>query len=150
VSNADASDCRSARCHQTRPSLHRFGFCRPFFRAVLSIISDENKRSIAALSTTLPKRLIERVMLRLRIDASFGHLGTQPFIAGLRCFALTARWILTRLNRAAFDCYFETSSLPPSHAAMLSSLTIWPSTKAKELPKFQDHGDGSSSCRPTP
>jgi hypothetical protein len=47
------------------------------------------------------------------MDAPFGHWGTQTFIAGLRCFGLTAPWIIDRpMNRAAFDTYIETQLAP--------------------------------------
>jgi transposase len=50
---------------------------------------------------------------RLRMDAPFGHWGTQTFIAGLRCFGLTVPWIIYRpMNRAAFVTYIETQLAP--------------------------------------
>jgi transposase len=50
---------------------------------------------------------------RLKAAAPFGKWGTQTFIAGLRCFGLTAPWIIDGpINRPAFDCYIETQLAP--------------------------------------
>ena len=50
---------------------------------------------------------------RLVADAPFGHWRTQTFIAGLRCGALTAPWVLDgAMNREAFDIYVETQLAP--------------------------------------
>jgi transposase len=79
---------------------------------------------------------------RLRMDAPFGHWGTQTFIAGLRCFGLTAPWILnTPMNRAAFDCYVETQLTPTlsrGDVVILDNLAVHKSKKAAEI--LQDHG----------
>jgi transposase len=50
---------------------------------------------------------------RLKAAAPFGTWGTQTFIAGLRCFGLTAPWIINGpMNRAFFDTYIETQLAP--------------------------------------
>ena len=50
---------------------------------------------------------------RLRMPAPFGHWHTQTFVAGLRCDALTAPWVLDGpMNRRAFEVYIETQLAP--------------------------------------
>lgn len=50
---------------------------------------------------------------RLHASAPFGHWQTQTFIAGLRCWGLTAPWVIDRpMNRGAFDTYVETQLTP--------------------------------------
>ncbi|RWB47282.1 MAG: hypothetical protein EOQ42_28965 [Mesorhizobium sp.] len=62
-------------------------------------------------------------------------LGTQTFIAGLRCFGLAAPWIIDRpMNRAAFDTYIEAqlaATLSRGDVVVLENLA----TRAKEPPK---------------
>jgi transposase len=60
-------------------------------------------------------RLYGRSLLgqRLRAFAPFGKWGTQTFIAGLRCWGLTAPWVLDGpMNRHAFNTYIETQLAP--------------------------------------
>ncbi|CDM61842.1 hypothetical protein LPU83_pLPU83d_0471 (plasmid) [Rhizobium favelukesii] len=72
---------------------------------------------------------------RLITDAPFGHWGTQTFIAGLRCFGLTAPWIIDRpMNREIFDTYIETQLAPtlePGNVVILDNLRVHKSDKAK-------------------
>ncbi|TWD55463.1 transposase [Agrobacterium vitis] len=79
---------------------------------------------------------------RLCMDAPFGHWGTQTFIAGLRCFGLTAPWILSNpMNLAAFDCYVETQLAPTlsrGDVVILDNLAAHKSKRAAEI--LQDHG----------
>lgn len=79
---------------------------------------------------------------RLRMEAPFGHWGTQTFIAGIRCFGLTAPWILnTPMNLAAFDCYVETQLAPTlsrGDVVILDNLAVYKSKRAAEI--LQDHG----------
>jgi len=79
---------------------------------------------------------------RLVMDAPFGHWGTQTFIAALRCFGLTAPWIVDRpMNRAAFDIYIETQLAPTlsrGDVVILDNLAVHKSTKAAEC--LRDHG----------
>jgi hypothetical protein len=50
---------------------------------------------------------------RLRAKAPFGHWKTQTFIAGLRCFGLTAPFVVDRpMNRRIFEAYVETQLAP--------------------------------------
>jgi transposase len=66
-------------------------------------------------TTTKMTRLRGRVPRgeRLRMHAPFGHWHTQTFVAGLRCDALTAPWVLDGpMNRRAFETYVETQLAP--------------------------------------
>lgn len=50
---------------------------------------------------------------RLKAKAPFGHWKTQTFIAGLRCYGLTAPWVIDKpMNRRIFDTYVETQLAP--------------------------------------
>ena len=50
---------------------------------------------------------------RLRSKAPFGHWKTQTFVAGLRCGALTAPWVVDApMDRAIFDTYVRTQLAP--------------------------------------
>lgn len=50
---------------------------------------------------------------RLPASAPFGHWKTQTFIAGLRCWGLTAPWVIEgAMDREAFDTYVETQLAP--------------------------------------
>jgi transposase len=74
---------------------------------------------------------------RLHMDAPFGHWGTQTFIAGLRCFGLTAPWIINRpMNRPAFDTYIETQLAPTlsrGDVVILDNLAVHKSKRAAEI-----------------
>lgn len=76
---------------------------------------------------------------RLRAQAPFGKWGTQTFIAGLRCFGLTAPWIINRpMNRAAFDTYVETQLAPTldrGDVVILDNLAVHKSARATECLK---------------
>jgi transposase len=71
---------------------------------------------------------------RLVMDAPFGHWGTQTFVAGLRCFGLTAPWIIDRpMNRTIFDTYVETQLVPTldrGDVVVLDNLPVHKSAKA--------------------
>jgi transposase len=73
------------------------------------------------------------------MDAPFGHWGTQTFVAGLRCFGLTAPWIVDRpMNRAIFDTYVETQLAPTLNrgdVVVLDNLAVHKSAKAAGLLK---------------
>ena len=50
---------------------------------------------------------------RLRSKAPFGHWKTQTFVAGLRCGALTAPWVIDApMDRAIFETYVRTQLVP--------------------------------------
>ena len=50
---------------------------------------------------------------RLRSKAPFGHWKTQTFVAGLRCGALTAPWVVDApMDRAIFETYVRTRADP--------------------------------------
>jgi hypothetical protein len=50
---------------------------------------------------------------RVHASAPFGHWKTHTFIAGLRCSALSAPWIIDGpITRSAFDIYIETQLAP--------------------------------------
>ena len=50
---------------------------------------------------------------RLRSKAPFGHWKTQTFVAGLRCGALTAPWVVDApMDRAIFETYVRTQLAP--------------------------------------
>ena len=76
---------------------------------------------------------------RLVADAPFGHWRTQTFIAGLRCGALTAPWVLDgAMNREAFDIYVETQLAPTLEAGdvvILDNLAVHKSQRAAEALK---------------
>jgi hypothetical protein len=73
---------------------------------------------------------------RLCMEAPFGHWQTQTFIAGLRCFGLTAPWILNQaMDRVCFDTYIETQLAPTlseGDIVILDNLAVHKSAKAAE------------------
>ena len=78
---------------------------------------------------------------RLIAEAPFGHWMTQTFIAGLRCDALVAPWVLDgAMNREAFDIYIETQLAPtlrPGDVVILDNLAAHKSSRAAEALKAQ-------------
>lgn len=88
---------------------------------------------------------------RLVDHAPFGRWRTQTFIAALRRDRIDAPWVIDgAINRATFDRYVETSSPRRSAAAMSSSSTTYPATRARRQPRaFAASARGSSSCRRT-
>ena len=66
-------------------------------------------------TTTKMTRLRGRCLRgkRLRSKAPFGHWKTQTFIAGLRCDALTAPFVIDApMDRRIFETYVETQLVP--------------------------------------
>lgn len=88
-------------------------------------------------TTTKMTRLRGRCLkgLRLRSKAPFGHWKTQTFIAGLRCFGLTAPFVIDRpMNRRIFEAYVETQLAPTLSAGdvvILDNLAAHKSSKAE-------------------
>ncbi len=76
---------------------------------------------------------------RLRARAPFGRWGTQTFIAGLRCGALTAPWVIPgAMDRAAFDTYIATQLAPTlerGDVVILDNLSVHKSAKAAAIVK---------------
>ena len=76
---------------------------------------------------------------RLLFHAPFGHWQTQTFIAGLRCQALTAPWVIKgAINRKRFELYVETQLAPtlkPGDVVILDNLSSHKSAKAAEVLK---------------
>ena len=72
---------------------------------------------------------------RLRSKAPFGHWKTQTFIAGLRCFGLTAPFVVDKpMNRRIFETYVETQLAPTLLAGdvvILDNLAAHKSPKAE-------------------
>lgn len=73
---------------------------------------------------------------RLKGDAPFGKWRTQTFIAGLRCDALVAPWIVEgAMDRAAFDAYIETQLAPTLNkgdVVILDNLNVHLSQRAAD------------------
>lgn len=71
---------------------------------------------------------------RLKGSAPFGHWKTQTFIAGLRCWGLTAPWVLDgAIDRDAFNVYVETQLAPTlrrGDVVILDNLSVHKSAKA--------------------
>ncbi|WP_442866007.1 IS630 family transposase, partial [Aminobacter sp. HY435] len=72
---------------------------------------------------------------RLRSKAPFGHWKTQTFIAALRCFGLTAPFVVDRpMNRRIFEAYVETQLAPTllkGDVVILDNLSAHKSPKAE-------------------
>ena len=67
----------------------------------------------------------------------FGAWTTQTFIAGLRCHALTAPWIVNApMNRQIFEIYVETQLAPtlsPGDVVILDNVAFHKSPRAEAL-----------------
>ena len=78
---------------------------------------------------------------RLRSKAPFGHWKTQTFIAGLRCYGLTAPFVVDRpMNRRIFEAYVETQLAPTlskGDVVILDNLAAHKSAKAEAAIKAQ-------------
>jgi transposase len=76
---------------------------------------------------------------RLPAHAPFGRWGTQTFIAGLRCGALTAPFVIEgAMDRAAFNLYVETQLAPTlqrGDIVILDNLSVHKSARAAETLK---------------
>src|SRR6202042_254866 len=73
---------------------------------------------------------------RLRSKAPFGHWKTQTFIAGLRCDALTAPFVIdASMDRRIFETYVETQLAPtlrPGDVVVLDNLPAHKSAAAEQ------------------
>jgi transposase len=78
---------------------------------------------------------------RVHASAPFGHWKTHTFIAGLRCSALSAPWIIDGpITRSAFDIYIETQLAPTlrqGDVVILDNLAVHKSERAAECLKRQ-------------
>lgn len=76
---------------------------------------------------------------RLNAAAPFGRWGTQTFIAGLRCEALTAPWVIPgAMDRIAFNTYVETQLAPTlkkGDIVILDNLAVHKSPRAADAVK---------------
>lgn len=79
---------------------------------------------------------------RLKATAPFGQRNTQTFIAGLRCDALIAPWIIPgAMDGDAFNTYVATQLAPTlakGDVVILDNLNVHKSTKAAEI--LREHG----------
>jgi len=70
------------------------------------------------------------------MHAPFGHWRTQTFIAGLRCYGLTAPWVLDGpMNKRAFEAYVETqlaATLNKGDVVIMDNLSSHKSPRAAE------------------
>ena len=101
-------------------------------------------------TTTKMTRLRGRCLTgqRLRSKAPFGHWKTQTFIAGLRCYGLTAPFVVDApMNGASSKSMSRRSSPQRWRRAMSSSSTTSPPTRAPP-PTMQSgpKARGSSFC----
>ncbi len=104
-------------------------------------------------TTTKMTRLRGRCLKgqRLHSKAPFGHWKTQTFIAGLRCYGLTAPFVVDApMNRDIFDTYVETQLAPTLSKGDVVIMDNLPAHKSPlaERPSVPE-AHGSSSCRPT-
>jgi hypothetical protein len=76
---------------------------------------------------------------RLRASAPFGTWKTHTFLAGLRCHALSAPWIIDGpITRSAFEVYIETQLAPTlskGDVVILDNLAVHKSQKAAQCLK---------------
>jgi hypothetical protein len=87
---------------------------------------------------------------RLRSKAPFGHWKTQTFIAGLRCDALTAPFVIDApMDRRIFEIYVETQLAPTLEQGDIVIMTICRPTKVRSPRKpSSTRAHGSCFCRP--
>jgi transposase len=89
-------------------------------------------------TTTKMTRLRGRCLKgqRLLSKAPFGHWKTQTFIAGLRCDALTAPFVIDApMNRRIFETYVETQLAPtlqPGDIVIMDNLSAHKSPAAEK------------------
>lgn len=92
-------------------------------------------------TTTKMTRLRGRALRgeRLRASAPFGRWNTQTFIAALRCWGLTAPWVIDGpIDRDTFNTYVETQLVPTLNTGdvvILDNLAAHKSATAAECLK---------------
>ncbi len=76
---------------------------------------------------------------RLKASAPFGRWKTQTFIAGLRCWGLTAPWVIDgAIDRQTFNLYIETQLAPTlqrGDVVILDNLSVHKSAPAAQMLK---------------
>ena len=81
---------------------------------------------------------------RLLSKAPFGHWKTQTFVAGLRCDALIAPFVIDApMDRLIFETYVETSrasTLKPGDIVVLDNLPAHKSAAAEKAIRDKDAG----------
>src|SRR5271170_5082238 len=82
-------------------------------------------------SLDLRERVVSYVEAGHSPRAPFGHWKTQTFVAGLRCGALTAPWVIDApMDRAIFDTYVRTQLVPTLHEGDIVILDNLPAHKS--------------------
>ena len=91
---------------------------------------------------------------RLLSKVPFGHWKTQTFIAGLRCDALTAPFVIDApMDRRIFETYVETQLAPtvkPGDIVILDNLAAHKSAAAEQAIRAIGAGLFSSALYPRP
>jgi hypothetical protein len=71
---------------------------------------------------------------RLYAKAPFGHWLTQTFVAGLRCYGLTAPWVIDGpVTRRIFETYVETQFAPTLSKGDVVILDNLPAHKSERV-----------------
>jgi hypothetical protein len=94
-------------------------------------------------TTTKMARMRGRSLRRQRLlsKVPFGHWKTQTFIAGLRCDALTAPFVIDApMDRRIFETYVETQLAPTLEPGDVVVLTICRPIKAPPPSRPFAHG----------
>ncbi len=86
---------------------------------------------------------------RLRSKVPFGHWKTQTFVAGLRCGALTAPWVIDApMDRAIFETYVRTQLVPTLQEGDIVILDNLPAHKSPTAEQaIRERALGSCFCR---
>ena len=112
-----------------------------------ALMRDQPARLVFVDETAVTTKMVRlrgrsRRGTRLPGAAPFGHWHTQTFIAGLRCDALSAPWVVDKaMNRAAFDLWVETQLAPTlskGDIVILDNLAVHKSARAAGT--LQDRG----------
>jgi DDE superfamily endonuclease len=88
---------------------------------------------------------------RLRSKAPFGHWKTQTFVAGLRCGALTAPWVIDApIDRAIFETYVRTQLVPTLQEGDIVILDNLPAHKSPAAERARRLAAVSAALQPRP